>query len=184
MTRLIGISGKIGAGKDTVAKALQNILTYDTGKHWEVKKYAGKLREVASILTGIPADDFENREVKDRWLPQYNMTVREFLQKLGTDAIRNNIHDYAWIIALFNTRTESDNWIISDMRFKNEARAVKNSHGILLRINRPGSDVGTHPSETDLDGYAFDYVIENDGTIEDLIKKVHEFVEHLKNKEA
>ena len=76
------------------------------------------------------------------------------------------------------------NWIITDVRFPNEAKAIKDKGGIVIRVNRTyytedkkyiiGYDpFETHPSETALDDYdGFDYVIENDGTVQDLIDKV------------
>jgi hypothetical protein len=90
---LIGISGKIGSGKDTIGGLIQ-CLTSDplesfinidkfmevvkqTGmipfsgmrSRWEIKKYAGKLKQVVSILTGIPVEDLEKESVKDTILP-------------------------------------------------------------------------------------------------------------------
>ena len=113
------------------------------------------------------------------------------------------------------------NWIITDVRFPNEAKAIKDKGGILIRVNRDNwkpkageiidmkifsnyssvtythtdeegnhYGVGTdgfkykskiirkykeHESETALDDYQdWDYIIENDGTVEDLIEKVKE----------
>ena len=86
------------------------------------------------------------------------------------------------------------NWIITDTRFPNEADAVKSRGGINIRIERddyifdgagkriiPTKEyVNTsnkqHESETALDNYTFDYVIDNNGTIEDLIIKVKEIL--------
>ncbi len=85
-------------------------------------------------------------------------------------------------------------WIITDTRFPNEADAVKSRGGINIRIERddyifdgdgkriiPTKEyVNTsnkqHESETALDNYTFDYVIDNNGTIEDLIIKVKEIL--------
>ena len=83
------------------------------------------------------------------------------------------------------------NWIITDMRFSNELDTVKSRGGITIRVEKPvhRCDCTTleaedcnkkcsksvnleHESETALDGAAFDYVIHNDGTIEELIEKV------------
>ena len=82
------------------------------------------------------------------------------------------------------------NFIITDTRFENELKAVKDRNGITIRVNRP--DVLTnsitgksfpikvhrkeHESETSLDSAIFDYVIQNDGTLEDLIQKVREIL--------
>lgn len=67
------------------------------------------------------------------------------------------------------------NWIITDVRFPNEAQAIKDRGGIMIRIERPGVEShcgGQHPSETALDNYNFDYVIENEGSIDELIQKI------------
>lgn len=82
------------------------------------------------------------------------LTVREFLQKLGTDAVRNNVHSNAWVNALFADYTPKYNhppahqdnlpiittypkWIITDCRFPNEAKAVEERGGLLIRVTRP-----------------------------------------------
>ena len=83
------------------------------------------------------------------------------------------------------------NWIITDMRFPNELEAVKKRGGITIRVNRPCdicggsgyhkmscpvSKSGEHYSEIALDSAAFDYIIENSGSIEELIEKVKEIL--------
>lgn len=72
------------------------------------------------------------------------------------------------------------NWIITDCRFPNEANAIKEKGGINIRINRDNGtriiDINPHPSETSLDNYTFDYVIDNNGTIEELIQEVKEIL--------
>ena len=75
------------------------------------------------------------------------------------------------------------NWIITDMRFPNEMKAVKDRNGITIRINRNinlpgGGELGyqQHESETALDNAKFDYVIENDGELVDLVSKVREIM--------
>lgn len=79
-----------------------------------------------------------------------------------------------------------DKWIISDTRFINEVAAIKERGGVVVRVNRP-ADVDENPaeskhaSETALDDYTdWDYVIENDGTLEDLVEKVRKMLTHFK----
>jgi len=274
---LIGISGRIGSGKDTVGLIIQylndstfNHLTFEqyldevklerpVHSSWQIKRFAGKVKEICSILTGIPVADFEKQEVKDRVLGEewirygyadgfmkvyrngteetvmYNKqcskeryeqelrtnwqtafkheyTVREILQRVGTEAMRNVIHENVWVNALFadykseyrnnpfyNDKgiydvTEEDellhqpmtsNWIITDTRFVNEAEAIKSRGGLLIRVNRNTDGFAKHaanffhqpfeehPSETALDSYTgFDYIVDNDSTIESLIEKI------------
>ena len=201
---IIGINGKIGSGKDTVGKIIQYLQCHNTGEitiqdvmsnpehEWwleeqskfEIKKFAGKLKEVASLLTGIDIEDFEDQEFKKLYMsPEWGMTYREFLQKLGTEAMREGLHTNVWVNALFAdykppkmSQYNPSNWIITDMRFPNELEAVEERKGITIRVVRSGTTVGTHASETALDDAYFDHVISNNGTIEDLIEKVRQIL--------
>lgn len=230
---IIGLSGYIGSGKDEVGKIIQYLTTHphsldktddknrsynsfvmDVGMGfepiWKIKKFAEKLKQIASILTGIPIEKFEDQEFKKTFLglewnkvfghaPQIEkMTVREFLQRLGTEGIRNGVHKNAWVNALFAdykgkfnqysplTGMESQegfvsypNWIITDCRFPNEAQAIIDRKGIVVRIDRyqkKHKSIGLHPSETSLDDWKFDYIIDNNRTIEELIEKVREML--------
>jgi hypothetical protein len=209
---IIGINGKIGSGKDTVGKIIQYLQCHNTGEitiedvmsnpehEWwleeqskfEIKKFAGKLKEIASLLTGIDIEDFEDQEFKKLYMsPEWGMTYREFLQKLGTEAMREGLHTNVWVNALMadykwyvkewdelgnETVGEYPNWIITDMRFPNELEAVEERKGITIRVVRSGTTVGTHASETALDDAYFDHVISNNGTFEDLIEKVRQIL--------
>ena len=120
---IIGISGRIGSGKNTIGDIIQMICLTKEGPTFEQKSFAGKLKQIASLLTGIDVEKFEDQEFKKvllgpEWgtvrtnplnaIPvfgdvQFNelMSVRELLQKLGTDAVRNGLHKDAWVNALF-----------------------------------------------------------------------------------
>lgn len=207
---LIGINGKIGAGKDTVGEIIQKLCITNSGSKFEIKKFAGKLKQTASLLTGIPIKKFEDQEFKTKALGRewcyptewqgrehwVEMTVREFLQRLGTEAMRVGLHTNVWVNALFadykwyvkswdELGTEIDgaypNWVITDMRFPNEMEAVVEKGGITIRVVRPGTVTGDHPSETALDDAAFDYEIINDGSMEELVSKVRSILvaEHI-----
>ena len=200
MSKLLAINGKIGSGKDTIAKiiiglAAQEISHYPSSMQtiWEVKKFAGKLKEIASLLTGINIADFEDQEFKksflpDEWniIPKYEwgdepkdprMTVRTFLQKLGTEALRDGLHTNVWVNALFSDYTVNSNWLITDCRFTNEYDAIKQRGGLIIRVNRvTGNPVSNHPSETSLDNHKFDYVIDNNGSLTDLESQVKIFL--------
>jgi len=194
---IIGINGYAGSGKDTAGEIIKQLQPYE---RWEIKKFAGKLKEVASIILGIPTLMFEDQEFKKKTLPQMwsdhgiPMTVRDFLQKLGTDGLREGLHPNTWVNALMMDYKEQvvnimndegyqledryPNWIITDCRFPNEATAIKNQGGVIVRINRPGIHaINAHPSETSLDHWHFDYVIDNDEGITEL---KHQVIDILK----
>lgn len=228
---IIGINGKIGSGKDLTANIIQ-YLTSECGnpnssKHrsyqeflnkgggytprnfdhhyvsdWQIKKFAGKLKTIASLLTGIPVEKFEDQEFKKQQMsPEWNMTYRQFLQNLGTEAMRDGLHTNVWVNALFADYKEHPvnvlkhegyhledvypNWIITDMRFPNEMEAVEARGGITIRIEREQEfsifndkaiETHSHPSETSLDSATFDYVIDNNSDIQSLIEKVKEIL--------
>lgn len=203
-TRLIGISGKIGSGKDTTAELIQLVTLYglnytDELKNvaprllddpelkqytlqnntWKIAKYAENLKVIASLLTGIPREKFEDQEFKKTHLgPEWNnITVRTFLQTLGTNALRDNMNENVWVNSLFGNFEPTSHWLVTDTRFPNEADAIKERGGIVVRIHR-GDSVDAHESETALDDYDFDYVIHNTGSKEELLEEVVKFVNH------
>ena len=203
---IIAINGKIGSGKDTVGEIIRYIISYKknggawkyptgfktgveyTESDWEIKKFAGKLKIVASILSGSPIENFEDQDFKKQSMTSnWNMTYREFLQKIGTDALRDNLHEDVWVNSLFAEYERPSywegreeiwgkfpNWIITDLRFPNELKHIKEKGGITIRVTRPNviNDV-SHPSETALDDFEFDYELVNDSSIYNLIEKVN-----------
>ena len=206
---LIGISGKTGSGKDTVGKIIQCLTAnYPTENIVEILKGIGDYKL-------LPFSDETNWQIKK---------FAKFLQKLGTEAMRDRLHTNVWINALFADYKPQDglkgfvftlkdggkqfvesqlsypSWIITDMRFPNEMEAVKERGGITIRVNRKikigGDDYGytyvdvkqavkdgimaaEHLSETALDDAKFDYEINNDGTIENLITTIHKTLNHI-----
>jgi hypothetical protein len=193
---IISISGKIGSGKDTIAEIIKEKMP---AAGWEVKKFAGKLKEVATLLTSIPVDKFEDQSFKQTFLPEewnrdfsefietgvvrYHknvpMTVRDLLQKLGTEAMRNGLHENVWVNALFSDYQNNSNWIITDTRFPNEIDACVHRGAICIKVVRDsGNHIGTtHASETALDDYnQWDYIVDNTGSVENLRRKVDEIL--------
>lgn len=191
---IIGLSGYMGSGKDTAGQIIQKFTQsvearddmgagYIVRQFFHIKKFSAKLKELASLMLGIPVEKFEDQDFKKSKLgPEWsNMTVREFLQKLGTDAIRDKLHKDAWVNAAMAEYKESSNWIFTDVRFPNEAQAIKDRGGIIIRLNRypPGCSpklMDLHESEIGLDDWDFDYVIYNLGTLEDLENQIKEIL--------
>lgn len=191
---IIGISGKAQSGKNTVSKILQLI---DNCKTWgynmsdeEIIKYccnhlnsevksafievsfAKILKEMASILTGVPVNYWEKPEFKESYNVTFGKTNRKLLQDIG-QGLRDYVGYNVWVNALFRSYSNECKWIISDVRFVNEATAIKEASGILIRINKVPKYEDNDVSETNLDNYNnFDYIINNDGSIEDLITQV------------
>ena len=237
---LVGISGKIGSGKDEVGKILQYLhsdsylkydVTYeqyldlvvqpDVNSKWKIKKFAYKVKQIVSTLTGIPIEDLEKEEIKNSYLgeewdrffvitPQKfenpiveecdslsevyafgkidmnskleirRYTVRDLFIKIG-NGLRESIHKDIWVKGLFSNYTSDQKWLITDLRYKNEYKKIKENKGICIRINRPDNKNTpiNNPSETELDNHEFDYYITNDGDINDLVEKIKQLIKDI-----
>lgn len=193
---IIGISGKFRSGKDTVALMVSE---YFQNKKLETERiaFADSVREVVEIISGkkrqivddttfsVPVLDFTIDD-KNTYLEEWGLTIGEMLQKVGTDAMRDNFDKDVWVKSAFNKmKDEKTVYLISDVRFPNEAERIKEEGGWLIRIEGDPLNVRDnvkrsqkHESETALDEYKdFDIVITNDGTLEDLKKKVTDFLD-------
>jgi hypothetical protein len=88
------------------------------------------------------------------------------LQRLGTEFGRNQMGEHFWVHLAFRDVGADDRLVITDLRFRNEALAIKSRGGITVCIERPGvGPANDHPSEHDLNGWHFDHVVVNDGTV-------------------
>lgn len=102
------------------------------------------------------------------------MTAREFMQFLGTNIMRK-MYEPIWVNACIKKiqREQSNLAIIADVRFPNEADAVKKAGGTLLRLTRNVYPNDTHQSEIALDDYSFSTIIDNNNeTIDYLMTKI------------
>lgn len=131
----------------------------------------------------VLSDSKFNKLVKnlDPSLTQSNLTVRQLMQYFGTEICRRFFGKDVWINCTLkhcNVPT-----IISDCRFWNEYHAIKEHGGIVIYVNRPNLITNSHQSEIEcIDMYnnsAFDYVINNNGTLKDLFESVKKCTENL-----
>lgn len=132
------------------------------------------------------------------------LTPRILMQEIGTDLFRNQLHPDIWINSVFSNYKKENytnigqpdfdwnnqqnepkpfypKWCITDLRFKNELKVIKDRQGITIRVNRKQYTeykekiiecYDIHPSESELDNEIFDIVIDNNGTIEELIEQI------------
>lgn len=175
---IIGLTGRAGAGKDSVAEIL-----VDTAGVVPVK-LATPLYEMVSAMTGLPVDQLMDRCMKEHPIPGIGKSPRQLLQSIGTDWGRAFIGDDVWIKSL-EARTaglRQCGWsiVVTDVRFDNEAQWVRDNGGAVWEVVRPHHDTGCvgeavhHASEAGIDPLLVDRVIANDGTLEDLEAQVAE----------
>lgn len=284
LPKLIGVSGKAGSGKDLVGSMIQYLslpelyrakaqfnpdTDYSRSSSYQVKKFAGKLKQISALLLGVSVDAFEDRDFKNSELPEMwhywsavyrdpytdevaqhtftyspplvledrgytwnlmehsvkhrRMTGRDFLLLMGTDAARDNVHPNIWVNALFADYIERKpkvfdseylterysftckgceeesigykrqsyckecaesmdfypSWVVTDMRFPNELQAIQQRGGLTIRVNRKLADSVDHISDRALDNAKFDIVLDNNGSINDLLNNLINALQHF-----
>ena len=167
---IIGLSGYARSGKDTAADRL-------VSKHgFSQYSFAAPMKEAMYILNPIVGSDsigpFKYKNLVDTYgldkAKESNPEIRRLLQVFGTEVGRNMFGENFWVDLALN-KINVDKAVISDVRFKNEADAIKKAGGKVWRINRNGvGPVTDHSSEIDLDDYSFDHIIDNDYSVVDL----------------
>jgi len=183
--KIIGLSGKKQAGKDTIYRVARDIFT-EISPTFRVGRvaFADALKAEVSTITGFRTDYIEDN--KERF--------RTLLQVWGTE-FRREFHgnDY-WIKKMGDILTSSeahyDLMFITDVRFCNEADYLRELGGQVLRVVRRSPEtyqtlqdipvVDPHRTEHDMDEYGdFSYTINNDKSPDDLVKAVKEMLTTL-----
>ena len=209
---IIGVCGFIGSGKDTVADYLTNF------HEFRRESFANTLKDAVSavfgwdrtMLEGRTKQAREWREQVDPWwaerLGMPHLTPRWVLQYWGTEVCRKSFHDDIWIASLENKlRNSTDNVVISDCRFPNEIKSIRDAGGIIVWVKRGElpewydwavsanagevanftwatskhklEKAGIHASETAWVGTEFDAELDNNGTIDELFAQVKSLVQ-------
>lgn len=187
---LVGITGLKQSGKNTAAIALINELGFTADS------FAHDLKEIVYAIQGInvcvPAGEWKISE--DIYLPYQTVVdtlgldiakervpdVRLILQTFGTEGMREHFGPTVWTdrvlqrIAANRASVHSRPIVVTDVRFPDEAEAIRSAGGLLLRIVRPDAThvVDTHTSEKYISTMDVDIEITNDATVMDLQRAV------------
>ena len=179
---IIGLLGKKRAGKDTVAATLVRDFGFTR------VAFADALKEVALGLDPIvqltrvePYGDRAVRlseivEARGWELAKETAEVRRTIQRLGVAA--RSVDPDLWLRVGVDTilrQRDSGPVVVTDVRFPNEAEAIRGLDGLLFRVVRPGTGIGdTHESEVALDHLTPDLTLANDAGVTELQTRVAE----------
>jgi hypothetical protein len=174
---LLGLSGFAGAGKDRLAAELAA-----ADPRWRRVAFADPLREMVAAI-----DPTVRGAPLSTWLKVYDWDaakrhpligreIRRILQDTGL-AVRDIVGSTTWVdIALGRALTAPT--VITDVRFRNEAQAIRDRGGMVVRVDRPGvGPANSHVSEHDLAGFDFDLVIVNDREPADMLGQLRRVVQ-------
>lgn len=186
---LIGLTGAAGAGKDTVAAHL-----FQT--HGCLKlALADPLYHMVSAMTGLPVEQLADRTVKEADIAWVGTSPRRLLQTLGTEWGRGTLGDDIWIKHLFRRIDKYSEvlgrwqagFVVTDVRFANEAAAIRGRGGHIIEIVRPTPLSGVpdearqHSSEAGVPNELVDVTIVNDTDVAGLLARVDKALDWLLN---
>lgn len=163
---IIGLSGYAQSGKDTVAGMLIGLHGYDN------RAFAGPMRTALYALNPFVGGSSRLQEIIDMhgWEYAKRYTdARRLIQVFGTEVGRDMFGENFWIDQAMKGISSSQKVVFTDVRFPNEASAIKDLKGEVWRVMRPGySPVNDHPSESALDYWKFDRIIMNNTGLDGL----------------
>ena len=169
-----------------------------TQHEFERDSFAKSLKDATASIFGwdrelLEGNTKESREWREQpdifWSKKFNkeITPRWVLQYFGTEVCRGGMLDSVWVDSLI-ARYQGKNTVISDTRFVNEIKTIRDHGGKIVLIKRgevPSREEmqasGAHQSEWDWIGCKFDYVIENNSTFEALNYQIDDLIHRLQD---
>lgn len=156
--RIIGIAGRAGAGKNTVAEMIPGAAVFG---------FADPLYEGLAAMLGVPEEMLRSRRNKETPLVWLGKSPRELMQLLGTEWGRGMVAQDIWLrLAKRRIETYGGTIVFSDVRFDNEAEWIRNQGGEVWLVERDQETHHTHSSEAGISRQLIDRVIDNRGPLE------------------
>lgn len=164
---LIGLHGLARTGKDTAANYLaaqHMLITY---------AFAKPLKAALQQMFNL-SDEQLNGALKEIPLNGIGKSPRQLMQLLGTEWGRHLVHDDLWMLLAkqnMDSMVELQDgylpgFVISDVRFENEAEWVRAHGGTIVHLLRPeASAVNPHISEAGISIQDNDAVIHNNSDL-------------------
>lgn len=188
---LVGLTGAKGAGKSTAAACLVSSLGYTE------TSFALPLKRACGAMFGFTAEQMEDQVLKETVDKRWGVTPRKALQCVGTQLVRERMREAFpdlwlkegesfWVKAFEMVYRDhvgkgGGPLVVSDVRFENEAEAVRKLGGIIVRVRREGGDASeakdTHVSETEMQRILADAEVVNvDGDVTQLYTELESAV--------
>ena len=172
---LIGLTGRARSGKTTAAEHLAR--TYLLEQY----AFADPLRDGLMAIFNLDPTDFEG-DRKEQPLGWLDCSPRQLMQSMGTEWARNTVHPDVWVkLAEQNLEYMTKamgavlGFVVSDVRFENEADLIRRRGGTVIHILRPNAlAVNPHISEAGIAANSADLTLPNYGTVEGFLRSLDE----------
>ena len=170
-TLTIGLGHYKRTGKDSFANfLLQACRERDPGFAIGKRSFAYKLKQIYQELYGWAGlrepeyyETVEGEQYREIVLPEIGKSPRQIWIDMGTKAVRRHVYEPTWLDYLLKGQHDLDVMVIPDVRFTNEAEAIRKSGGVLVKVVRPGYGPGPDVADRALLDYdGWDYVIGGD----------------------
>lgn len=175
---LIGLTGRAGAGKDTVAKHMANCA-------FTRYTLAMPLKMGLEAMLDIPLDVWDDRVRKEQVIDWLGKSPRQVAQTLGTEWGRQMVHPNLWVMLMLRRWDEvrastSPRMVVTDVRFDNEAQAIIDAGGTVWKVEREGvAPVAAHVSEKGVSPALIEGAVKNYGSLTQLEVNTVQWVQFL-----
>lgn len=172
---LIGVSGKLGSGKDYIVENFIVPQLKSAGYNVAIVAFADHIKVNAAARNGLPIEIMYGNKTPE---------IRKMLQIAGTEEGRDKYGPNIWVdtldrwLKLRSMRDGTNAYVVTDCRFTNEVEWIRDNGGLVIRVHAPDRNltrliaesngnqeilesIKTHRSETELDDYPFDHIIDN-----------------------
>ena len=175
MTTILALGHRSGVGKDTLAGILVE-------EHGFVRlAFADALKAVLGAVRPYLGRDIADAiaELGIEEAKRSPIPVRAVLIDLG-NAVRAHVSPDAWVLAVTRKIDEAPDglFVITDLRFPNEVRMLRDRGAYLVRVDRAAAPVSHDVSDCALEGFdQWDAIVDNSGSLRYLAAQVEHLVE-------
>lgn len=179
---MIGITGKIGSGKDTIADYLVSKYNYTK------LSLAEPIKSALAAMLDEPIENFYDRNLKEQHIPELGLSRRQLAETLGTEwgryTIKNYIGNQDFWLKLLKYKISKNNLqriVVPDVRFDNEVNFIRENKGIIINVIRPSFNIESdHISNNN--NLSYDVRIYNNyNTVEEFLSSIDSEIQTIVN---
>jgi dephospho-CoA kinase len=183
MSTIIALTGPKGSGKDTVAQTIVDI----AGELFDVKTiaFADPIKQVVQHIFQLDTSSVEEYDTLKRselsWNSTFKVSGRHVVREIGMLMRSYNEDQFTNYVEqeIMNSNEAWNVWVVTDLRFNNEYTLMKKFSAKIVKVTRPGYNYDGHVTEQGFNDSFVDYIIENNGSFEDLRIKTQETLKRI-----